>query len=221
MYTTVFIDNHPLLITPVAEQYSVSTAANGKKEWTISLYASNGLIEENLGTLPYLHGQRAYIDVDGTTHKVEIVNDQAGDITTVAEIQIVLTEEGFNDATSDNSGDDIEITGSIGLTPFTGKLSDYSEDYAAFGEITRTIDGYLLQSDSPYLGDYRTYSLRVQAWNGWDEECRRGYGLNLSFSYTDPKTNTSVYVNRWGTLVGRSRSGNTITLNFEQAGPTT
>jgi hypothetical protein len=173
-YTVVYLDDLPLLISPVEGQYRVSTNADGKKEWRISIYAANGLIEENIGLVPYLHGRKTYIDVDGAQHSVTVSNDMSGDPRAVAAIEITLTEDGYNEESSSGLFDP-EITGAVygnyddmyHSIPFKAKLSDLTTAYNIVGQFARSITGYLLPPE--FTRKYMVYSLTASVDTGSPE----------------------------------------------------
>ena len=216
----IYLDGTEINFT-VKDSYELElNPVSNKRQWSMEIWAGpNYFKPEQYSQIMALltSGTHTYIAEDGNSYEVKVSGNPSvsGVLQGYPIISVTFTEPGFDD---EDSGDDIEITGTLGLRQFVAKLSDYSEDYAPFGEMTRTINGNMVTSDSPYLGDYRTYSLRLEAWDSWENKTRRGYSLSLSFTYTDPKTGNNISIYRNGYVVSRSRSGNTITLNFEQYG---
>ena len=165
MYATVYLNGAPLLISPVEGQYGVSTNSDGKKEWSISIHAAKGLIEENIDMIPHLHGRKTYIDVDGTSHAVTVSNDMDGDVSTVAAVDITLTEDGYNEESSSSDAFDPEIKGLIysrygndsEYIPFVAKMSDLTTTFNTIGQYSRGLTGALLQPN--YAMKYRSFSL--------------------------------------------------------------
>jgi hypothetical protein len=212
MYTTVYLDGMPVLISPVEGQYGVSTNSDGKKEWTISIRAANGLLENNLGAIPYLHGHRTYLDVDGTSHGVTVSNDMDGDLSTVAAIEITLTEDGFDDASESEESSDIEITGVFDGYSFKGKLTDYSETAGLVGQFERAITGKIIPS--PYARQYVTANLKIGNWNRMLPKI--GGIHSFSFSYTD-SDGTAVEKHARGRILSASLlNGNILSVELQE-----
>ena len=210
----IYLDGTEINFT-IRDSYDLElNPVNGKRQWSMDIWAGpNHFKPEQYDQIMALltSGTHTYIAEDGVSYTVKVSGNPriSGVLQGYPVISLTLAEPGFED--EEDSGDDVEITGTFAGHAFTAKLSDYSSMPAEFGESVRNVVGGILFSD--HYGEFNVWAITLPWWAGADS-LRRGQTYSFNFSYIDAD---GVAQSQGGTgiLKDRSRSGNKVQLTLE------